>query len=106
MARNDFFPLTFIICKMASSEKVTKVDNLVPSVVSPQTFIEVLQKYECLYNKFSRGYKDKYKKFKSWTKIGEKFAITTQEAESKCKNIKTGFRCYLRREKSVGSCSG
>ena len=82
---------------MASSEKFTKVENLVPSVVSPQTFMVVVQKYECLYNKSNRDYKDKYKKFNSWTKIGETFAMTPQEAESKYKNIRTGFGRYFRR---------
>ena len=41
-----------------------------------------------LDKKYSRDYKNKYKKLNCWTRIGEKFAVTLQEAISKCKNIK------------------
>ena len=33
-------------------------------------FILEIQRYECLYNKFSRDFKDKYKKMNCWTKVG------------------------------------
>ena len=82
------------------------MDNVVPSLVSPQTFMEEVEKYESLCNKFNRDYKDKYKKFSSWTKIGETSAMTPQEAESKNKNIRTGFGRYLRRTNFVPSGSG
>ena len=41
--------------KMASSSELNNV-----------VFMEEIQKYDCLYNKFSKNYKSKYKKIKHW----------------------------------------
>ena len=46
-------------------------------------FMEVVQKYDCLYNKYSKSYKDKYIKINCWTKIGEKFDMSAADAEKK-----------------------
>ena len=37
--------------------------------------MEEEQKYDCLYNKFSKEYRDKYKKISCWKAIGEKFDV-------------------------------
>ena len=37
--------------------------------------MEEVQKYDCLYNKFSKEYRDKYKKISCWKAIGEKFYV-------------------------------
>ena len=38
--------------------------------------MEEVQKYDCLYNKFSKEYRDKYKKISyCWKAIGEKFDV-------------------------------
>ena len=42
------------------------------STVTAGIFLEV-QKYSCLYNKFCKGYNDKYVKINCWWKIGETF---------------------------------
>ena len=39
-------------------------------------FMAEVQIYDCLYNKYSRNFRDKYKKINSWAKIGTKFGIT------------------------------
>ena len=39
----------------------------------------------------SRDYKDEYKKLNCWTKLVENFAVFPQEAETKYKNITTGY---------------
>ena len=44
-------------------------------------FMEEVQKYDCLYNKYSKSYKDKYIKINCWTKIGEKFDMSAADAE-------------------------
>lgn len=49
--------------------------------VSKERFMEDVQKYECIYNKNSCDYKDKYKKLNAWTKIGENFKLTPHEVE-------------------------
>ena len=43
-------------------------------------FLEEIQKYDCLYNKFSKDYKNKYKKLNCWSKIEEKFDVDPAEA--------------------------
>ena len=45
-------------------------------------FMAEVQIYDYLYNKYSREFRDKYKKMKSWAKIGTKFGITAKEAEN------------------------
>ena len=42
---------------------------------SPWHFMEEVQKYDCLYIKFSKEYRDKYKKINCWKTIGEKFDL-------------------------------
>ena len=44
-----------------------------------------------VWYRYSRDYKDEYKKLNCWTKLSEKFAVFSQEAESKYKNIITGY---------------
>lgn len=69
-------------------------------------FMEEVQKYDCLYNKYSKNYKDKYVKINCWTKIGEKFEMSAADAEKKFKNIRTGYGRYLKKVKSIPSGSG
>ena len=51
-------------------------------------FMEEMQKYDCLYNKYSKSYKDKYIKINYWKKIGEKFDMNAADAEKKFENVK------------------
>ena len=37
-----------------------------------EDFMEELRKYECLYNRFRKKYKDKYKKISAWIATKEK----------------------------------
>ena len=41
-------------------------------------FMEEVQKYDRLYNKFSKEYRDKYKKINGWKAIGEKFDLSPE----------------------------
>ena len=68
--------------------------------------MEEIQKYECIYNKFSREYKDKFKRLNCWTKIGENVHLNAAEAKKKYKNIRTAYGRYLKTKKSVPSGSG
>ena len=54
-------------------------------------FMEEIQKYDCLYNKFIKDYKKNYKKFNCWSKTGEKFDIDPAVAENKFKNVHTAY---------------
>ena len=63
-------------------------------------FMEEVQKYDGLYNKYSKSYKsykDKYIKINCWTKIGEKFVMSAADAGKKIKNVRTGCRRYLKK---------
>ena len=68
--------------------------------------MEEVQKYDCIYNKYSKSYKDKYIKMNCWAKIGEKFDMSAADAEKKFKNIRTGYGRYLKKLKSIPSGSG
>ena len=48
-------------------------------------FMEEVQKYDCIYNKYSKSYKDKYIKMNCWAKIDEKFHMSAADAEKKLK---------------------
>ena len=69
-------------------------------------FMEEIQKYDCLYNKFSLDYKEKFKRLNCWDKIGEKFNLLAAEAKKKYKNIRTAYGRYLKKRKSVPFGSG
>ena len=68
-------------------------------------FMEEVQKYECIYNKFSKDYKNKYIRLNSWKAIGEKFCLDAPEAERRYKNCRTSYGRYLKKRKSVPSGS-
>ena len=57
--------------------------------VSTTEFCEEIQKYEYLYNKFNKAYKNKRINTNGWRKIGENFGITPEDAERKFKNMLT-----------------
>ena len=57
---------------MASSGKVNVV-----------FFMEEVQKYVCIYNKYSKSYKDKNINMNCWVKIGKKFDISAADAKKK-----------------------
>ena len=70
------------------------------------TFMEEIQRYECLYNKFSKDYKNRRTRENAWETIGQKFGLTAEEAEKKYKNIRTSYTRHLKKVKSVPSGSG
>jgi len=49
-------------------------------------FMEEVQKYDCLYNKFSTEYRDKHKKNNCWKAIGKN---STWVLKKKKKKLKT-----------------
>ena len=65
-----------------------------------------IQVYDCLYNKFSKEFRDKYKKMNCWATIGRKFSITAQEAENKFKNLRSSYTRFLRKMTKLPSGSG
>ena len=69
-------------------------------------FLDEVHKFDCLYNKFSKDIKNKFKKYNCWIKIGDKFGLSPEEAEKKFRNIRTAYGRHLRRMRSIPSGSG
>ena len=61
-------------------------------------FMEEVQKYPAIYNKFSTDYKNKFIRMNIWKAIGKKFSLDAAEAEKKYKNVRTTFGRYLRKK--------
>jgi len=76
------------------------------SNVSNEEFMEEVARYECVYHRNSKDFKDKNKKANCWKKIGEKFNLSAEKAEVKYRNIRTAYGRYLKRLKTVPSGSG
>ena len=53
-----------------------------------------LPRYECVYNRSSKDFKDKNKRANCWDKIGQKFNLSAGEAEAKFRNIRTAYGRY------------
>ena len=54
-------------------------------------FMEVVQQYDCLYNRFSRDYKNKSMEVNCWTAIGENFDMSAGNDDKKYKNTKIAY---------------
>ena len=50
--------------------------------------MEEVQRYECIYGKFSKDFKNKYIRLNSWKAIGEKFGLDAPKAERRYKNCR------------------
>lgn len=81
------------VFKMAASE----------GEIDAALFMEECQKYDCLYNKFSKDYKNTKIRTNCWKKVAEKFKISQQEANKKYKYIRSSFVRYLRKKKATKS---
>ena len=69
--------------------------------VSKEKFTEEVARYECVYHRKSKEFKNKNKKANCWEKIGEEFNLSTAEAV-----VKNCVRRYLKRLKTLPSGSG
>ena len=56
--------------------------------------MEEVPRYECVYHRSSKDFKDKNKKANCWDKIGQKFNLSAGEAEAKFRNITTAYGRY------------
>eukprot|EP00795_Rhopilema_esculentum_P015522 gene15522-6785_t len=54
-------------------------------------FLDEVHRYDCLFNKFNKDFKNKFKKYNCWIKIEEKFGVSPEEAEKKFRNIRTAY---------------
>ena len=68
--------------------------------------MEEVARYECVYHRNSKDFKNKHKKANCWNKIDQKFNLSAGEAEAKFRNIRTAYGRYLKRLKTLPSGSG
>ena len=68
--------------------------------------MEEVARFECVYHRNSKDFKDKHKKANCWNKIGQKFNLSAGEAEAKFPNTRTVYGRYLKRLKTLPSGSG
>ena len=47
--------------------------------LSTSLFVEKVKKYPVIYNKFSKGYKNKFIRMNIWKALGEKFGLDAAE---------------------------
>lgn len=69
-------------------------------------FMEEVQRYECLYNKYSKDYKNKFVRLNCWKKLGENFGLAPEGAEKKYKYMRTAYGRWLKKRKNIPSGSG
>ena len=74
--------------------------------VSNEKIMEEFARYQCVYYRNSKDFKDKSKKTNCWEKIGEKFNLSAAEAQVKFRNIRTAYGRYLKRLKTLPSGLG
>ena len=56
--------------------------------------MEEVARYECVYHRSNKVFKDKNKKANCWDKIGQKFNLSAGEVEAKFRNIRTAYGRY------------
>ena len=61
---------------------------------STEEFMEEIHKYECLYNRYCKEYKDKFKQLNSWKAVSNKFGLEPSTAEAKFKNVRTAYGLF------------
>jgi hypothetical protein len=69
-------------------------------------FMAEIQKHECLYNKFSREYRNRELRNECWQKVAEKFEMSPMAAEKKFRNIRTAYGRWLRKRRANPSRNG
>ena len=43
--------------------------------IDTEQFMKEIRKYNCLFDRLSKEFKDKFKKINAWSKVGEVFSI-------------------------------
>ena len=68
--------------------------------------MENVQKLDCLYNKYSKAFKDKERKMNCWRNLGKNLTWSPQKQRRSLKNIRMAYGQYLKRRINVLSDSG
>ena len=54
-------------------------------------FLEEVRKYDWLYNKGNKDFKNKFKKYKCWIKKSENYGMSTEDWERKYRNLRSSY---------------
>ena len=60
-------------------------------VIRTDIFMKEVQKYVCLYDKYSTDFKDRNMKVNCWEKVASEFDLTPQQAETKFSNVRATY---------------
>ena len=71
-----------------TGKPIDKIENA-SKVIRTDIFMEDVQKYVCLYDKYSRDLKDRNMEVNCWEKVASKLDSTPQQAETKFRNVRT-----------------
>ena len=82
---------------MAESARESEPDAILMSEV---------QIYDCLFNIYSRDFKEKYKKIHYWQKVGDAVGLTPESAEKSFMGLRQQYTRHWRQLKSMPSGSG
>ena len=74
----------------------TELNVPLRNIQNTQEFMEEIQKYPVLYDKFSKVFKDKCKKHNVCMSVVSTFSTTPQEVEKRHKSIRMSYGRYLR----------
>ena len=91
-----------IICRLYGNSRpaIVAIAKIPPRVTKNHWiwhfFIEEVQKYNCLYNKFSTEYWKQAQEKRLQKAIGEKFDPSLDQAEKKIKNTRTAQARFLK----------
>ena len=75
----EMYPIIFLILTDDStflSHKARMFDYSNAHLLETWLALNIVARYDCVYNRNSRNFKDKHKKSNSWEKLGEKFNLS------------------------------
>ncbi|XP_047139136.1 uncharacterized protein LOC124815042 [Hydra vulgaris] len=74
--------------------------------LSKAAFMNEVQKFPVLYDKFNKDFKDKWKKKNAWEEVGRLSNLSPNQAEEKYKSIRSSYGRWLKSKKNIPSGSG
>ena len=67
--------------------------------ISNADFMNEVEKFPILYDKFDKEFKDKWKKKNAWEEIGRLSNLSANQAEEKYKSIRSSYGRWLKSKK-------
>ena len=74
--------------------------------ISNADFMNEVQKFPILYDKFDKEFKDKWKKKNAWEEIGRLSNLSANQAEEKYISIRSSYGKWLKSKRNIPLGSG